>query len=71
MTETDRAILGFEHEHHWWKYRGSKEAQIRERFGLSATGYYQRLVRLLGDPEAEAYRPAVVRRLRSRVRRAA
>lgn len=71
MTETDRAILDFEADAHWWKYAGAKESAIRERFGLSATGYYQRLVRLLGDPEAEAYRPAVVRRLRSRVRRAA
>ena len=64
MTETDRAILDFEAAASWWKYAGAKEQAIRERFDLSPTRYYQRLVRLLDDPEAEAYDAMTVRRLR-------
>lgn len=69
MTDTDRAILDFERENSWWKYAGSKEAEIRERFGLSSTRYYQRLAQLVRDPEAEAYDAFTVRRLRSIVSR--
>ena len=47
-----------------WNSPGRKEAAIREQFGLSSTMYYQRLVALLADPEAEAYDPVTVRRLR-------
>jgi len=65
MTDTDRAILDFERENSWWKYPGAKEAEIRERFGLSSTRYYQRLAQLVRDPEAEAYDAFTVRRLRS------
>jgi len=50
-----------------------KDVQIRERFELSATRYYQLLGELLDDAEAMAYDPLVVRRLqrqRDRRRRA-
>lgn len=69
MTDTDRAILDFERENSWWKYAGSKEAEIRERFGLSSTRYHQRLAQLIRDPEAEAYDAFTVRRLRKIVSR--
>lgn len=61
MNDTDRAILAFESE--WWREAGNKERSIRERFGLSATRYYQRLNRLLDEPEALAQQPALVNRL--------
>lgn len=61
MNETDRAILTFESE--WWRQAGNKERSIREHFGLSATRYYQRLNRLLDEPEALAEEPALVKRL--------
>ncbi|RCW40755.1 uncharacterized protein DUF3263 [Halopolyspora algeriensis] len=61
MNETDRAILAFESE--WWHQAGSKERNIRERFGFSPTRYYQRLNRLLDDPEALEQDPALVKRL--------
>lgn len=61
MNEADHAILAFENE--WYRNAGSKERVIQERFGLSATRYYQRLNRLLDDPEALAHRPALVKRL--------
>lgn len=61
MNEADHAILAFESE--WYRHAGSKERMIQERFGLSATRYYQRLNRLLDDPEALAQRPSLVKRL--------
>jgi hypothetical protein len=61
MNETDRAILAFESE--WWRHAGNKERVIRERFGLSPARYYQRLNRLLEEPEALAQQPALVHRL--------
>ena len=48
----------------WWKYQGAKESAILERFGVSATVYYQRLDALLDDPVAIAEAPALVARLR-------
>ncbi|SDK69638.1 Protein of unknown function [Actinopolyspora mzabensis] len=61
MNDTDRAILAFENE--WWRHSGTKERLIQERFGLSAIRYYQRLNRLLDDPEALATFPSLVNRL--------
>lgn len=61
LTDPDRAILDFEALH--WKYAGGKEAQIRERFGFSATRYYQLLNHLIDTPAALAYDPMLVKRL--------
>ncbi|OMQ15631.1 hypothetical protein A7K94_0208100 [Modestobacter sp. VKM Ac-2676] len=62
LAERDRAVLAF--ERHWWRFAGAKEAAIRERFGLSATRYYQVLNALVDRPEALAADPLLVRRLR-------
>jgi len=62
LTERQRAILDFERT--WWQLDGPKEAAIREQFAVSTTRYYQLLNDLLDSPEAEAYDPLVVRRLR-------
>jgi hypothetical protein len=62
LSERDRAILDFEQT--WWTIEGPKEQAIRDRLELSATRYYQLLAELLDSPEAEAYDPLVVRRLR-------
>ena len=62
LSETDRRILDFE--------RGrsadpaARQEAIRAEFGISATRYFQRLNLLLDEPEALAYDPLVVRRLR-------
>lgn len=61
MNDTDHAILAFESE--FWRYAGNKERVIQERFGLSPVRYYQRLNRLLQEPEALAQQPALVSRL--------
>jgi hypothetical protein len=62
LSERDRAILDFERS--WWTLPGPKELSIRSRFELSPTTYYRALAELLNSPEAAAYDPLVVRRLR-------
>ena len=62
LSERDRAILDFERS--WWTELGSKEAAIRERFALSTSRYYEILGDLMESPEAMAYDPLLVSRLR-------
>lgn len=62
LSDRERAILDFERT--WWTQPGPKEVAIRERFELSPTRYYQLLHELLESPDAAAYDPLVVRRLR-------
>lgn len=62
LSERDWEILAFERR--WWRHAGAKEQAIRDTFGLSATGYYQLLNRLLDEPEALAHDPVLVHRLR-------
>jgi hypothetical protein len=62
LTERQQAMIVFERQ--WWRHAGSKEQAIREQFGLSATRYYQMLNQLLDLPEALAFDPIVVGRLR-------
>jgi len=61
LTEREREILAFERE--WFKTPGSKERVVRERFGVSATRYYQILGALIDSPEAVAHDPMLVKRL--------
>ena len=67
LSEQQQAVLDFEKS--WWSLPGSKETEIRERFGISSTRYYQELNALLDDEAALAYDPLLVKRLR-RVRSA-
>ena len=62
LDERDQAILAFERQ--WWKYAGAKEQAIRELFDMSATRYYQVLNALIDRPDALAYDPMLVKRLR-------
>ena len=62
LSTRDRMILDFERS--WWKFPGPKEVAIREQLGISAGSYYRILNLVVDDPEAEAYDPLVVRRLR-------
>jgi hypothetical protein len=62
LTDLERDVLTFERQ--WWKYAGAKETAIRDRFGLSATRYYQLLNGLLDRPEALQHDPQLVLRLR-------
>ena len=62
LDDRGRAILDFERG--WWLEPAPKASLIRERFGLSAARYHQLLNRLIDRPEALAYDPMLVRRLR-------
>lgn len=67
LTDRERAILEFEAA--WWQQRGAKEDAIRAQFDVSPIRYTQLLNRLLDRPEALAYSPTVVNRLRRITRR--
>lgn len=62
MGERDAMMLDFERQ--WWKFAGSKEEAIRQKFNLSSTRYYQLLNSLIDTPEALAADPLLVKRLR-------
>ena len=71
LSDTDIAILRFERE--WWRHRTPKDRAVRERLGLSGTRYHQLLNTLIDRPDALAFDPMLVgrlRRLRERRRRA-
>jgi hypothetical protein len=62
LDEVSREVLDLERD--WWKTPGPKERQVRERLGLSPARYHQILNRAIDLPEALAYDPMLVRRLR-------
>jgi hypothetical protein len=62
LAEREQRILAFERQ--WWKFEGSKEQAIRDEFGFSPTRYYQLLNGLVDTPEALAFDPMTVKRLR-------
>lgn len=47
-----------------YAYEGVREQHIREQFDMSATRFWQLVNALLDEPEALAYAPGVVNRLR-------
>jgi len=61
-SELDLRLLDFERE--WWRHAGSKEAGVKERFGISLSEYYERLNNLIDGEEALAAQPLLVKRLR-------
>ena len=62
LDERSRQILDFERS--WWSMPGPKERAIREQLGLSSARYHQLLNGLIDRPDALAYDPMLVRRLR-------
>ncbi len=60
--ERSRAILDLERTA--WQFSVPKEREIRERLRMSPARYHQLLNRLIDRPEALAYDPMLVRRLR-------
>lgn len=62
MDDLGRQILKLEKQHP--RYGGAKDHAIRERFGFSATTYFQILNRLVDDPEAAWMEPVLINRLR-------
>ena len=64
LQERDMRILAFERRA--WPSPGVKELEIQESFAMSATRYYQLLNDLIDRPEAAAFDPVLVKRLRAR-----
>lgn len=62
LDERTRLLLDFERES--WKLAVRKERAIRERFGFSTARYHQLLNRAIDRPEALAFDPMLVLRLR-------
>jgi hypothetical protein len=62
LTDREREILAFERQ--WWRYAGAKEQAVRDMFDMSATRYYQVLNALIDRPDALAFDPMLVKRLR-------
>ena len=68
LSEREMRILAF--ERNWWRQPGAKEQAIADSLGMSATRYYQLLNELIDRPEALAFDPVLVKRLRrQRLRR--
>lgn len=62
LADADAELLDF--EEHWFVSPVPKEQAIMERFGISATRYYQRLNALIDVPAALSANPLLVKRLR-------
>lgn len=62
LTDEDRLILDFEQG--WWLLPGAKEDAIRSQLAMSPSSYYRALAELIERPEALAYDPLLVRRIR-------
>lgn len=62
LASSDRKILDFERG--WWLYPLPKDATILDLLGIEPSAYYGRLRELIDLPEARAYDPLTVGRLR-------
>lgn len=62
LTNLERELLDFAGL--TWRSAGNRDQAIRTQFGLSATRYEQLLLGLLDRPDALAYAPSTVNRLR-------
>src|ERR1700759_2366554 len=62
LSERDMRILAFERR--GWRSTGVKEQAIAEVLDMPATRYYQLLNELIDRPEALAFDPVLVNRLR-------
>jgi len=63
LSDRDMRILTFERR--GWRSPAVKEQAIAEVFDMSATRYYQLLNELIDQPEALAFDPVLVKRLRA------
>jgi hypothetical protein len=62
MTDLDRQILAFARLQ--WRFAGLRAEAIREQFGWTETEFFRRLNALIDTPEALAFDPVTVHRLR-------
>ncbi|MYM20706.1 DUF3263 domain-containing protein [Brevibacterium sp. 5221] len=62
LSELEAAVLDFERR--WYTYGGPKDHAIRERFDMTAAGYFQVLNSLLDSAAAYQRDPILIKRLR-------
>lgn len=62
MTDDDRALLDFAALR--WNHSGNQADAIRTEFGMTVTRFWQRVNTVCDDPDALAYAPQLVNRLR-------
>ena len=62
LTDRQHAILTFERQ--WWKHLDARTATVRHLFDCSPVQYRRELDEILDLPEALAYDPLLVKRLR-------
>lgn len=62
LSDRDRQVLDFAAL--TWRHDGARDMAIHDTFATSAHLYMQELNRLLDEPEALAYAPVTVNRLR-------
>ena len=67
MTDDDRRLIDFAAR--TYRDRGAHADAVRTELGMTTTRYFQRLGRLLDDPDAIAYNPTLTYRLRRITRR--
>ncbi len=62
LTDQDKAILDFAGR--WYRLPGAQAEAMQSELGLSQTTYWRKINDLLDRPEALAYAPTTVKRLR-------
>lgn len=62
LTDSDKAILDFAAR--WYRLPGAHAEAVGAELGLSETTYWRKVNDLLERPEALAYAPTTVKRLR-------
>lgn len=64
LSDIEKAMLDLAGE--WYKYPAVREQHARERFGVTATQYWQAVNRLIDTRDAVEYSPRVVLGLRAK-----
>lgn len=62
LTDDEKAMLDFAAR--WYRFPGAQEQAMRDELGMSATTYWRKVNDLIDRPEALAYAPTAVSRLR-------
>lgn len=62
LTDCEKALLDFAAR--WYRFPGAQEQAMRDELDLSATTYWAKVNHLIDRPEALAYAPTTVNRLR-------
>lgn len=62
LTNADRMLLDFAGR--WYRYPGAQEQAMRDELGMGATTFWRKVNDLIDNPDALAYAPTTVKRLR-------